>query len=148
MPARECRRAERNRMQEAYRVRNQRGVDADPCNQGGTAEMHAEAEREAEHEREPDRLVEQRPDRFAPAGAGELRDRRRQRHHHADHRVQGERPDACADRIRAERVRIEMAGEQHVDQVHADRGQLAEHERHREAQRLSQLACETRPVAM
>ena len=59
-----------------------------------------------------------------------------------------ERPDARADRDRSERVGVEVPGEQRVDEVHADRRQLAEHERHRETQRVFQLARETRLVAM
>ena len=137
-------RTESDRMQEARHVGNQRRIDADRAHQHRTAPAHADPQQRAERDRKPQRLPKQRTDILAPLRAVQLRDRRRQRKHHADRADDGQRPHAGADRDRAERVRIEVTCEHRVDDVHADRRQLAEDQRQREAQHLSELAREAR----
>ncbi len=130
-----------NRAQEFLGVADQRVVDADRMQQRrGVA--HADQKNDAQEHRQPQRLPEQRTDALVLPRAGELRNRRRQRKHHADRGHDDQRPHTGADRDGRQRGRTEMTGEHRVDHIHADRRQLPEHQRCGEHERFAHFAAQ------
>ena len=138
------RRSPGDRVQELARLRGDRRLDADRIEQHAGGANHEE-QRDAERERQPQRLAEQRPDACVLAGAGQLRDRRRQRSITpiaatiaSDHRLvpTATRP-ACAHPV---------PGQQRVDDIHADRRQLSEDQRCRQQECFANLAAPARRV--
>ena len=128
----ERRRAPADRQQKGLHVMAQARRHPDQIDQRRRV-AHREPQQHALAQRQPQRLPEHRA-HFPPApGAIELRHRRRHRHHHADAADDRQRPDAGAHRHRTEHVCADVPGEHRVDHVAADRGQLGQYQRQREA---------------
>ena len=130
-------------MQELLRVFGNVGRNAHHAQQR-TGVAHGEEQADADEHRQPQRLAQQRADRFALAGAKSMRHRRRHRQHHADRSHNGERPHIRADRHSRQRRRVVVTGQHGIDHIHADRGQLAEHQRRGQAQGFAQFAVQAR----
>ena len=144
---RQCRRAPGDRAQKGAGIGDEARIDADQAEQAAGPEMPspgrgryraAAASHSAWRNSGPISCV--------AAGAAQLGDRGLQRHHHADDDDDREHPDIAAERDRAERVRIQMAGQHGIDQVHADRGELTEDQRQGQAHGGVEFAGQAGPV--
>ena len=128
------RRAPGNGAQESAGIRNEAGINANQAKQQGTEQGRGDAEPDSQRQGEPQGLAEQRRNLRIAARAVQLGNRRLQAHHHADDADDRQGPDIAAERHRTQGVRIEVTGQQGIDQIHANRRQLAKHQGSGEAQ--------------
>jgi hypothetical protein len=104
-----------------------------------------EADQHAGGQRQPQRLPEQGADFGEARAAVALGHERREPEHEPEQADERERPDRAAHRDRREDAGIEVARQHRVDHRHADRGELAQHDRQREPEALPGLAPKARP---
>ncbi len=140
-------RGEADRAQKPLDVGQHSRIDRDGAGEHRPQPPQRLLQQRAQASHQPESLAEQRRRVGPPAGAIELRYRRRQRHHGAERGDQRGCPDAGADGDRAQHRRAKMPGEQDVDRVRADGDHLRRDQRRSETQRRAHVGPEAaRPL--